>query len=184
MLTSTSNASYWASFRPPVLPFFNLSYIFALRSSAARADSIVGLLTASSSISRSALALTPLLGRAHFVCFYKIVIYALSRVENSRSHSWTYFLCFLNSSSTLAGCFALRKPFLLLSDLGLEVKERAGTDPRCLCLVLRRHWPGLYDGGLEVVDRASSSELSHYMIFSTSSFQIQLHHLHTSTRKP
>lgn len=70
LLTSTKSASYCLSFRPPVFPFRNLSYIFALRSRAARADSNVGLLMASRSISRLARSPTPLFFRDHIVAFY------------------------------------------------------------------------------------------------------------------
>ena len=57
--TSTSRASYCLSFKPPVFPFRSFSYILAFRSSAARADSRVGLLMVSSSTSRAPRNFTP-----------------------------------------------------------------------------------------------------------------------------
>ena len=82
VLTSTRSESYCLSFSPPLFPFLSFSYTWAFRSRTARAASSVGLLISSSSISRAALFLTPLLGFAHIVGFCPCEFHVISRPVN------------------------------------------------------------------------------------------------------
>jgi hypothetical protein len=83
--TSTSRLSYCAPLRPPDFPLCSCSYTLAFLSRATLADSIVTLLTSSSSVSRAARFWTPLLERAHTVGFCVLFVFTAHTDRGFRS---------------------------------------------------------------------------------------------------